>query len=269
MPEFIQYLLFVGFAGLMLLLRLDARRFGAAEWDTEDGDWRAWLSRLTWYAAGLALGLTIFALHPSPASELNLVFAPDRGEALLLGLLYGAAGIVAAFGLAIITHGRVRFPHPSRYPGGVLNAMGTAFFDEFLFRGVMLGLLLSLGLPDWMAVSGAALIYVGAIRASTGGRGVLAMLAALAIGLVGGVLVLMTAGIAAAFMGHAATRFALFMTMGYPVIVGSGTLLGPGSGSGINGATGDSRAWLIPPRGYPGRGDRDDGHGGIGPVRPA
>ncbi len=57
MPDFLQYFLFVGFAGLMFLLRLDARRFGAAEWDTEDGDRRLWLSRLTWYAAGLALGL--------------------------------------------------------------------------------------------------------------------------------------------------------------------------------------------------------------------
>lgn len=269
MPDFMQYFLFVGFAGLMLLMRLDARRFGAAEWDTEDGDWRVWLSRLTWYAAGLALGLTIFALHPSPASELNLVFAPDRGEALLLGLIYGAAGVAAAFALAIITRGRVSFAHPARYPGGVLSAVGTAFFDEFLFRGVMLGLLLSLGLPDWMAVTGAALIYVGAIRASTGGRGLLALLGSLAIGLVGGALVLMTAGIAAAFMGHAVTRFALFMTMGYPVIVESGALLQPGSIVGAGGATGDSRAWLIPPRGHPGGGDRDDGRGGIGPVRPA
>jgi hypothetical protein len=269
MPDFIQYFLFVGFAGLMLLMRLDARRFGAAEWDTEDGDGRVWLSRLTWYAAGLALGLTIFALHPSPASELNLVFAPDRGGALLLGLIYGAGGIAAAFALAIITHGRVSFPHPARYPGGVLNAVGTAFFDEFLFRGVMLGLLLSLGLPDWMAVSGAALIYVGAIRASTGGRGLLALLASLAIGLVGGVLVLLTAGIAAAFMGHAVTRFALFMTMGYPVIVEAGAVLRPGHVVGVGGATGDSRAWLIPPRGKPRGGEGDDGRGGIGPVRPA
>jgi hypothetical protein len=264
-----QYFLFVGFAGLMLLMRLDARRFGAAEWDTEDGDWRAWLSRLTWYAAGFALALTIFALHPAPASELNLVFAPDRGEALLLGLIYGAGGIAAAFALAIITHGRVSFPQPSRYPGGVLNAVGTAFFDEFLFRGVMLGLLVSLGLPDWMAVTGAALIYGGAIRAGTGGRGILALLASLAIAVVGGVLVLMTAGIAAAFMGHAITRFALFMTMGYPVIVESGTLLVPGSVVGAGRATGDSRAWLIPPRGYPRSGDGEDGRGGIGPVRPA
>ena len=47
MPEFLQYILFVGFAALMFLLRLDARRFSAAEWDTEDGDWRVWLARLT------------------------------------------------------------------------------------------------------------------------------------------------------------------------------------------------------------------------------
>ncbi len=44
-PEPLQFLLFVGFAGLMLLLRLDARRFSAAEWDTEDGDARVWLPR--------------------------------------------------------------------------------------------------------------------------------------------------------------------------------------------------------------------------------
>ena len=66
LPEFLQYILFIGFAGLMFLLRLDAKRFSAAEWDTEDGDWRVWLAparRGT--AAGLALALIIFALHPS------------------------------------------------------------------------------------------------------------------------------------------------------------------------------------------------------------
>ena len=79
MPDFIQYFLFLGFAGLMFLLRLDARRFGAAEWDTEQGSWRVWAPRISWYVAGLALSLLIFGLHPSPVSELNLTFAPDRG----------------------------------------------------------------------------------------------------------------------------------------------------------------------------------------------
>jgi hypothetical protein len=267
MPDFIQYFLFVGFAGLMFLLRLDARRFGAAEWDSNDGDWRVWLPRLTWYGAGLALGLIIFALHPSPVADLNLVLAPDREEALMLGLVYGLGGIAATFVLAGISRGRVTFPHPGRYPGGVLAAVGTAFFDEFLFRGVLLGLFLSLDLPDPMAVVGAALIYAGAVRASTGGRGLLALLVALAIGLAGGVLVLMTAGLAAAFMGHAITRFAMFMTMGRPPVAEGSPFLRPGAASGA-GATADSRAWLIPPRGY-GGGREDDGRGGSGPVRPA
>ena len=35
MPDYIEYFLFLGFAGLMFLLRLDTRRFGAAEWDTQ------------------------------------------------------------------------------------------------------------------------------------------------------------------------------------------------------------------------------------------
>ena len=38
------------------------------------------------------------------------------------------AGIAAAFGLALLSHGRISFPHPSRYPGGVVYAVGTAFY---------------------------------------------------------------------------------------------------------------------------------------------
>lgn len=263
MPDWLQYILFLGFAGLMFVMRLDARRFGAAEWDTEESARRLWLPRLTWYAAGLALGLMVFALHPSPVSQLNLVFAPDQGEALMLGLIYAAAGIAAAFMLAILSHGRLSFPAPSRYPGGVLYAAGTAFYDELLFRGVLLGLLLGLDLPDPLAVGTAALIYVGAIRAGTGGRGLLALLVDLAIGVVGGVLVLMTAGIGAAFMGHAATRFAMFVTMGYPVW-GEAIPVPLPSGGG----TGDSGAWIIPPRHDAGR-RPDDRRGRSGPVRPA
>ena len=242
LPEAIQFLLFVGFVALMLLLRLDARRFSAAEWDTEDGDWRVWLARLSWYGAGLALALIIFALHPSPVSDLNLVLAPDTSAAIAIGLLYGGAGIVGAFMLALLRNHRISFPPPSRYPGGVLQALGTANFDEFLFRGVLLGLLLSLDLPDWLAVVTAAFIYAFAVRAGTGSRGILMLGAWLAIGLLGGLTVLATAGIGAAFVGHAITRFALFMT------------LGPPERAAVEqvrprvGGTGDGGAYVIPPR---------------------
>lgn len=267
MPAPLQFILFVGFAGLMLILRLDARRFGAAEWDTQSGGLSAWLPRLTWYAAGLGLGLMIFALHPSPVADLHLVLAPDQGAALALGLVYAAIGVAAAFILAILSNGRVNVPAPGRYTGGAVYAVGTAFYDEFLFRGVILGLLLSLGLPDWLAVGVAAVIYAGAVSASAGGRGVLGLLVPIAIGIAGGALVLLTAGLAAGFIGHAATRFALFLTMG-PL-----DMVAPTPESYATSrlrATADSRAWVIPPRQAPPGRDGDDGRGGgVGPFRPA
>ncbi|CAN5764766.1 hypothetical protein BH23CHL8_BH23CHL8_15510 [soil metagenome] len=255
MPDFIQFFLFLGFTGLMFLLRLDARRFGAAEWDTEEGDWRTWASRLSWYLAGLALALLVYALHPQPVSELNLAFAPDSGEALFMGLLFGLGGTAVAFGLALLRSGRLRFPRPGRYPGAVLSSLGTAFFDEFLFRGVLLGLLLGLGLPDWTAVVAMAIIYAGAVRATSGGRGLM-LLVSLAIGLVGGFLVLETAGIAAGLVGHTITRFVLFLTMGHP-------------GRAVVQAQlrTETQLYALPPTGWARAGDEDDGRGGPGPVR--
>ena len=67
-------------------------------------------------------------------------------------------------------------------------------------------------------------------------------------------------GIAAAFLGHAITRFALFMTMGHQeqkAAVGS---------KAASGGTGDDNAYVIPPRNWPPGGDGSDGRGGIGPV---
>ena len=262
MSDELQLILFIGFAGLMFVLRLDARRFGAAEWDDQSGGWRASTSRLTWYAAGLALGLLIFALHPQPVAELNLSLAPDRGEALLWGVLYGVGGIVVAFALAFIRFGGLHLPKPGRYPGGILTAIGTAFFDEFLFRGVLLGLLLSLGLPDMVGVVAAAVIYAGAVRTVAGGQGLMMVLLALAIGLVGGFLVVTTLGIAAALVGHAITRFALFLTMD-PTNLQPRPVIAPSMA-----ATANPEPYIIPPRRPPG-GGYDDGRGGSGPVRPA
>lgn len=241
LPEVVQYFLFIGVTALLFLLRLDAKRFSAAEWDTQDGDWRVWTIRLSWYGAGLALALMVFALHPSPVSELNLVLAPDRAEAMIYGLLFGGAGIVAAFMLAVLRNGRISFPSPSRYPGGVLTAIGTASFDEWLFRGVILGVLLTLGLPDWLAIVSAAFIYAFSVRAVTGSRGILVLATWLAIGLIAGVLVIATAGIAAGFVGHAITRFALFMVMGPPARAAVEQVHQP------TGGTGDRGAYVIRP----------------------
>jgi hypothetical protein len=256
-PDYIQYFLFLGFTTLMLILRLDTRRFGAAEWDTEQGDWRAWAPRLSWYVGGIALALLIFALHPSPVSELNLSIVPDRGAAIFVGLFYGVCGSTFAFGIAWVRGGRLRFPSTDRYPGGVLSSIGTAFYDEFLFRGVILGLLLGLGLPDWAGVGAAAILYAGVVRASTTGRGLLDTAVALVIGLASGLVVLLTAGIAGAIVGHAITRFSLFLALGHPQPVTLG------------GTLTEAELYVIPPRGRPPDVDQDDGRGGFGPVRPA
>ena len=81
------------------------------------------------------------------------------------------------------------------------------------------------------------------------------------INVVGGYLVTETAGIAAAFVGHAIFRFALFVTMGPPeraVVEQVHT---------ATGGTGDKGAYVIPPR-QPGGSGGNDGRGGVGPIRP-
>ena len=236
LPDVVQYFLFIGMVAFMILLRLDARRFSAAEWDTQDGDWRVWISRISWYGAGIGLALITFALYHSPVSELNLRLGADRAEGMVYGLLFGGAGIAAAFILAILRNRRITFPTPGRYPGGVLTAVGTAFYDEWLFRGLLLGLLMTLSLPDWLAVVSAAFIYAFTVRAGTGSRGIFTLAMWLAIGLVAGALVLTTLGLAAGFVGHAITRFALFMVMGPPERAAVEQVHEPDGGSGDSGA---------------------------------
>ena len=114
MPEFVQFFLFVGFTGLMLLLRLDARRFSAAEWDTEDGDWRTWLSRLSWYAAGI--GLALVHMISIPVSNTSVNPARSLATALFQGdwalgqvwafLLFPAIGAVLAGAIWLVIDSR-------------------------------------------------------------------------------------------------------------------------------------------------------------------
>ena len=73
MEDTLQALIFYGFVALLLLLRFDAKRFGAADWDDEDANgWRAWARRLSWYAFALGLVLVIYLMHPLPLSVLRL-----------------------------------------------------------------------------------------------------------------------------------------------------------------------------------------------------
>src|SRR3970282_2866964 len=111
----LRVLVAIGLTGVLILLRLDAGRFGTAEYDDElaRGGWRNGLRRLGWYATGIALAVAIYEIHPAPITVLHLSTGEDRVGALVLGLLFGAAGTGAAGGFALYRYLR---PRPPGYP---------------------------------------------------------------------------------------------------------------------------------------------------------
>src|SRR6478609_2883831 len=205
----------LGLAGLLVMLRLEASRFSAAEYDDAvDGRAPSFRRRIAWYAIGLALVAAIYIVHPSPSTDLAL--GPgDRGKSIFLGLLYGAVGTAIAMGVALYRYRRLRFPDVWSYPGALLNSVITAIIDEVAFRGAVLGALLLTGLDAPAAIVIQAIVYALATRLGAPGRNRWLLLMALGIGLAGGWVTWVTGGIAAAFLGHAITRFAVFLSTGH------------------------------------------------------
>lgn len=261
MEDAIKYLIFLAFVFLLLLLRLDAFRFGTAEYDDENaaGGWRAWLRRLTWYALGIALVLLVYRLYTQPISQLHLDLGGDRQRALVFGLAFGAGGTAVAFAFAWLRYRRFRLPPARQYLGAVINAIGTAFIDEALFRGIVMGLLIAYNWPPYLALAFQALLYALSTRLGARGRSRAMLLLSLAVGVVGGWLVLETGGIGAAILGHAVTRFAIFLATGH-----AGQLRPPGW------EPEEEAGYALPPRGWEFVGDEvDDPATGYGQVRPS
>ena len=215
-PEPLLVLIAVGLAGLLVLLRFDAERFNAAEYDDVDrwGNPPSLRRRLAWYMLGIGGILAIMQIHPNPAADLFLGLG-DRLGALILGLAAGAVGTTIALGIAFYRYHHVRFPPVASYPGAVLNALATAFVDEAVFRGVVFGFLVVIGLDPTLANVVQALLYGLATRLGAPGRPWYMLVTALTIGLAGGWLTGVTGGIGAAFLGHAITRVAIFLTTGH------------------------------------------------------
>lgn len=211
----IRTLIAVGFALLLVMLRLEAARFNAAEYDdTIDGHAPSLRRRLAWYALGLGLVAGIFVVHPAPATEFALG-AGDRPLAITYGFLYAAGGTAIALGVAFWRYRRLRFPDIWSYPGAVLNAVVTAIVDEVAFRGAVLGLLLLTGLEPTAANAIQAILYALSTRLGAPGRNRWMLVMAILVGLTGGWVTAVTGGIAAAFLGHAATRVAVFIATGH------------------------------------------------------
>lgn len=209
-------LITVGLMLLLVLLRLDAERFGTAEYyeATAVGERPRVRRRIGWY--GLAIGIVVVMayVHPTPSTDLFLG-SGDRLGAVLGGLVYGAIGIGQAVAFAWFRYQRIRLPDTASYPGALLNSTATAFIDEATFRGAVFGLLLSIGADATFANLFQAVLYALTTRLGAPGRDRYLLVLALGSGLIGGWLTAVTGGIAAAFLGHAITRFAVFLCTGH------------------------------------------------------
>ena len=217
MPYNLEGLIFLAVVGLLILLRFDARRFGAAEWDDEEapGGWQTWLRRLSWYVFGFLLILVVYFVYPEPLTVLHLQVGTNRNTALALGLTVGGLGSLYAFAYGWWRFGELRLPPARRYPAGLLNALGTAIIDEATFRGIILGLLIAFHWPAELAVLFQAVLYVLATRLAGRNRPIGLLVLSLLIGVAGGFVTIATGGIGAALLAHALTRFAVFIATGH------------------------------------------------------
>jgi len=209
-------LIAIGLTLLMAMLRLDAETFGTAEYyeATRDGERPHVRRRLAWYGMGVAAAIGLLYIHPSPQGDLHLG-SGDRLGAVILGLMYGLIGVWQALGFAWVRYHRIRFPDTWSYPGALLNSVATALIDEVTFRGAMLGLMVVGGIEPMLAIVIQTLVYTLTTRLGAPKRDRYLLVLTLGIGLVGGWLTLLTGGIAAAFLGHAITRFAVFLCTGH------------------------------------------------------
>ncbi|MFI5254482.1 MAG: type II CAAX prenyl endopeptidase Rce1 family protein [Candidatus Limnocylindrales bacterium] len=217
MEEQLRALVVAGLTGLLILLRLDAGRFGSAEYDDESapGGWRNALRRWGWYGLGVVLAIGIYELYPTPVSTLHLSTGEDRLGMILLGLMGGALGTAGATAFAWFRYQRLRLPEYRSYPGAAVNAIGTAFIDEVTFRGALLGLTLAAGWPADLAIAFQAVLYALCTRLGAPGRSHAMLGISLIVGIATGLLTVATGGIGAGLLAHAITRFAIFVTTGH------------------------------------------------------
>ena len=214
MEDTLRTLIGLGLALLLVMLRVEASAFGAAEYDEPiRGVRQSVLRRVAWYVLGIGGVVAILFIHPNAGYDLRLTVGDRIG--ILLGLALGVGGVALAVGVAYMRYRRIRLPDVSAYPEALTNEIVTAFIDEATFRGALLGYLLWIGVPVNLAIVTQAIVYTLATRLGAPGRDRYMFLLSLVIGLVGGLATFWTGGIGAAFLGHAITRVAIFLSTGH------------------------------------------------------
>jgi len=213
----LENLIILATVGLLVLLRFDAARFGAADYDDEEspGGIRTRLGRISWYVFGAFLIVVVYFLYPQPLRELHLQIGDSRGFVFIAGIGLALVGAGFAAGYAWWRYGDLRFPAARRYPAGVLNALATAFIDEATWRGILLGLLIASNWPVWGAIGFQAVLYALATRLGAPGRPRALLAMSVVTGVVGGWVTVATGGIGAILVAHAVTRFAIFVATGH------------------------------------------------------
>jgi membrane protease YdiL (CAAX protease family) len=214
--EPIRLLAALGFTGLLVMLRLEADRFGAAEYAEVDryGGRAPIRRRLAWYLIGLGLVALTWFTVPDPETNLYLTLG-ERQNALVAGLIYGGIGIAQAAAFAFLRYRHLRLPAVRSYPVALVNSVATAFIDEAAFRGCVLGFLVLIGVDPGNAIILQAILYALATRLGAPGRDRYMLVLSIVIGLASGYVTVRTGGIGAAFLGHAITRFATFVATGH------------------------------------------------------
>lgn len=213
LQETLRTLVAFGLTLLLVMLRVEADRFGAAEYDEPVAGrmpsiWR----RLAWYVIGVGGVVAIVVIHPAPGTDL---FFSGGDGGIFLGFILAAVGAGVAVVIAWWRYHHVRLPDLRAYPGALVNEIATALVDEAVFRGALLGFLIVGGVEPYLALIAQTAAYALATRLGAPGRNGAMFLLALVIGLVTGFATLLTGGIAAAFLGHAVTRVAVFLTTGH------------------------------------------------------
>ena len=120
MEATIRVLIGLGLTLLLVMLRLEAERFGTAEYDEPvRGRRPSILRRLAWYILGVGGVVALLLVHPTAERDLFLQVGDRSG--IIIALIIGGLGIGQAVGLAYLHYHRLRFPDVAAYPGAVTN----------------------------------------------------------------------------------------------------------------------------------------------------